>query len=68
MTGTRAKPWLPAASHAERDWHKLAMQHRADPGFVDTLRAAVDAHPRLARAYLITAALAVVAALALLGA
>ncbi len=60
MTGTRAKPWLPAALHDERDWHKLAMQHRADPGFVATLRAAVEAHPRLARAIIITWALALI--------
>ena len=69
MTGTRARPWLPEQPAADETGDHLArlMQRRDEPGFLPTLRAAVEAHPRIARAYIITAALAVIAVLAMLG-
>jgi hypothetical protein len=69
MTGLRARPWQPGLYRDGPEGDTLARlaPRQPEPGFVATLLAAADAHPRFARIYAITAALAVVAVLALLG-
>lgn len=49
MTGTRAKPWLPAINQHERNTRAACIDPRPEPGFWPTLRAANACHPRFWR-------------------
>lgn len=46
MTGTRARPWLPAINQHERDSRAALIDPRPEPGFWPTLGAAIRNHPR----------------------
>lgn len=59
MTGTRARPWLPAINDAERDTRAAIIDPRPEPGLRQTLRDGVAQQPGLAWAARIIAALLV---------
>lgn len=46
MTGTRAKPWLPAINQHERNSRAALIDPRPEPGFWPTLGAAIRRYPR----------------------
>lgn len=46
MTGTRARPWLPAMNHHERDSRARLIDRHPEPGFWATLAAAIRCHLR----------------------
>lgn len=46
MTGTRARPWLPAINQHERDSRAALIDRRPEPGFRLTLGAAIHRYPR----------------------
>ena len=46
MSGTRARPWLPAINQAERDTRARLIDRRPELGFWPTLAAAIRTHPR----------------------
>lgn len=50
MTGTRARPWLPAINQHERDSRAALIDRRPEPGFWLTLAAFICTHPRTWRA------------------
>jgi hypothetical protein len=49
VTGTRAKPWLPAINQHERNTRAALIDPRPEPEFWPTLRAAIACHPRFWR-------------------
>jgi hypothetical protein len=63
----QARAWQPDVYTHEEAGDLLARlaPRTPEPGYWDTLRAAVEAHPRFARAYVIVAALAVIAPLSM---
>ena len=46
MTGTRARPWLPAINQHERDSRAALIDRRPEPGFWPTLATFIRTHPR----------------------
>jgi hypothetical protein len=46
MTGTRARPWLPAINQHERDSRAAVIDRRPEPGFWPTLAAAIHTYRR----------------------
>jgi hypothetical protein len=46
MTGTRARPWLPAINQHEANSRAALIDPRPEPGFWPTLAAAIRTHPR----------------------
>ena len=46
MTGTRARPWLPAINQHERNSRARLIDRRSEPGFWATLAAAIRTYPR----------------------
>lgn len=46
MTGTRARPWLPAINQHEADTRARLIDRRPEPGFWPTLAAFIRSHPR----------------------
>lgn len=58
MTGTRARPWLPAINRHERESRARLIYRCPEPGFWPTLAAAIRCHSRTWRVIAaITAAL-----------
>lgn len=56
MTGTRARPWLPAINQQERDSRAALIDRRPEPGFWPTLGAAITRYPRTWRVSVIIVA------------
>lgn len=51
MTGTRARPWLPAINQHERDSRAALIDRRPEPGFWLTLGAAIHNYSRTWRVF-----------------